>query len=270
MAATIPPTLGGTTGHIVDIEYNLYGSSRLGTYQDSIRYDVAATLNPYGSYAGYRALRQYELSNHLGNVMATLSDVKTYGGTTSSHTTGYLAKVLSAQNYYPFGMQMSGKMYSLASYSSLNKYRFGFNGQERETEIGTSTTSAEFWIYDGRIGRRWNMDPKKNVWESSYSTFANNPIFNIDHKGDKYTVYGKNESVEWNPGAEYKGEDKFIKKTFKALEKLTSVKGVGDVEFRELDGNIIKGNIINDFAEGGKFYGTNVNIWDATSVSAKG
>jgi len=161
----------------------------LGTLQDTIAYDVT-TLNPYGTYVQYLARRQYELSNHLGNVMATFSDVKTYTGG------GYSVKVLSAQNYYPFGMQMPNKNYNLPSYSSLNKYRYGFNGHERESEINQSVTSAEYWMYDGRLGRRWNLDPKPIFGLSEYSTFGDNPIIYKDPKGDKYKITGDDKAAQ--------------------------------------------------------------------------
>ena len=67
-----------------------------------------------------------------------------------------------------------------------DKYRFGYNGQEKVNEmsgIGNHNT-AEFWEYDTRLVRRWNLDPKPNVSMSQYSTFGNNPILNLDLKGD--------------------------------------------------------------------------------------
>jgi RHS repeat-associated protein len=69
---------------------------------------------------------------------------------------------------------------------ACGEYRYGFNGQEKDDEIygeGNSYT-AEFWQYDSRLGRRWNVDPVVKHWESSYATFANNPIFFIDPNGD--------------------------------------------------------------------------------------
>jgi hypothetical protein len=65
------------------------------------------------------------------------------------------------------------------------------NGQEMDNEINGITGSsytAEFWQYDSRLGRRWNMDPKPTVSLSSYATFANNPIYNTDILGDS-SVY---------------------------------------------------------------------------------
>jgi hypothetical protein len=63
-------------------------------------------------------------------------------------------------------------------------YRYGFNGQERETEINPSVTSAEYWFYDGRLGRRWNLDPVKKPWQSDYACFSNSPIWKVDPDGD--------------------------------------------------------------------------------------
>lgn len=48
---------------------------------------------------------------------------------------------------------------------------------------GTSYT-AEFWQYDTRTGRRWNLDPVDKPWQSRYSTFSGNPIARVDPKGD--------------------------------------------------------------------------------------
>lgn len=48
---------------------------------------------------------------------------------------------------------------------------------------GTSYT-AEFWQYDSRTGRRWNLDPVDKPWQSRYSTFSGNPIARVDPKGD--------------------------------------------------------------------------------------
>jgi len=65
-------------------------------------------------------------------------------------------------------------------------YRYRFNGQEQDNEIaGTGNImSAEFWEYDARLGRRWNIDPKPDFSISSYACFRNNPILFNDVDGD--------------------------------------------------------------------------------------
>jgi len=67
-------------------------------------------------------------------------------------------------------------------------YRFGFNGQEKDNEIagiGNSNT-AQFWQYDTRLGRRWNLDPKPQIRISDYAAFGNNPIIHTDLHGDEF------------------------------------------------------------------------------------
>ena len=70
------------------------------------------------------------------------------------------------------------------SYSATNEYRYGFNGQEKTPEIFEGSTTALFWEYDARTGRRWNIDPKQKINESPYSCFSGNPILLSDPYGD--------------------------------------------------------------------------------------
>jgi len=72
------------------------------------------------------------------------------------------------------------------SYNAGNQYRYGFNGQEKSDEIkgeGNSNT-AEFWEYDTRLGKRWNVDPRPNISLSAYACFEGNPIWLSDRLGD--------------------------------------------------------------------------------------
>lgn len=73
----------------------------------------------------------------------------------------------------------------------LSGYRFAFNGQEKDDEVSGigNIMTAEFWEYDARLGRRWNIDPKPDFSISPFSAFANNPIVFTDHNGDTTYVY---------------------------------------------------------------------------------
>lgn len=75
---------------------------------------------------------------------------------------------------------MPGRSYTASS----SKYRYGFNGQEKSTEIAEGLTTAMYWEYDSRIGRRWNIDPVLKVGESPYLCFSGNPILLSDPNGD--------------------------------------------------------------------------------------
>ncbi len=79
--------------------------------------------------------------------------------------------------------------------SDLGRYRYFFNGQETDNEVfgeGVSL-SAEFWQYDTRLGRRWNVDPVFKEYESPYACFAGNPVRFADPKGDTVIIPNKDD-----------------------------------------------------------------------------
>lgn len=61
-------------------------------------------------------------------------------------------------------------------------YKFNA-GSEKDDEIFIGAYTAEYWEYDSRLGRRWNVDPLTYAWQSSYATFNNNPIYFVDPLG---------------------------------------------------------------------------------------
>ena len=68
---------------------------------------------------------------------------------------------------------------------AMGGYRYFFNGQEADNEVlgeGVSLTT-EFWQYDTRLGRRWNVDPVFKEYESPYACFAGNPVWFADRFG---------------------------------------------------------------------------------------
>jgi RHS repeat-associated protein len=63
-------------------------------------------------------------------------------------------------------------------------YAFGgAGGQQKDDEIFIGAYTAEFWEYDSRLGRRWNVDPVTNASMTPYAVFNNNPIYYIDPLG---------------------------------------------------------------------------------------
>jgi len=146
----------------------------------------------------------YERLNHLGNVQVVVSDKRISVCDSELEVEYFKAEVLSAVDYYPFGMMMPDRQWYANSDSS--SYRYGFNGQEKDNEvsgIGNSNT-AEFWQYDTRLGRRFNVDPIVKHWESSYSCFSGNPIFYVDIDGN---TASKHTDEEGNIIAEYDDGD---------------------------------------------------------------
>ncbi|HWJ29919.1 MAG TPA: hypothetical protein VNS32_25490, partial [Flavisolibacter sp.] len=103
-----------TGGAMVQSEINLYGSSRLGIVgMKSVQRTVATVatgFDPAIQETFTRGEKTYELSNHLGNVLVTISDQKVQQPATGNIAVDYYtASVLSAHDYYPFGMLMPGR-----------------------------------------------------------------------------------------------------------------------------------------------------------------
>ena len=132
-------------------EQDLYGSSRLGLW----RWDTIVPTAPpiVDGDPIYDSLllgsRTYELTNHLGNVLATISDKK-IGNDSSNVVNYYIAEVLSQNDYYPFGMLMPGRKYEVG-----NGYRYGFNGKENDNEVKGEGEQQDYGmrIYDPRVGK---------------------------------------------------------------------------------------------------------------------
>jgi len=59
------------------------------------------------------------------------------------------------------------------------------------SRFGKEYSPKDHVIYDTRLGRRWNRDPKPNLSLSEFVTFANNPIWFNDPLGDivKYSSF---------------------------------------------------------------------------------
>ena len=99
-----------------------------------------------------RGNKLFELTNHLGNVLSTISD-KRYGVSTDDSTVVYFnPDVVGANDYYPFGMLEPGRQYAG---SNLGSYRYGFNGKEQDPEVKGTGNQYDygFRIYDPRVGK---------------------------------------------------------------------------------------------------------------------
>lgn len=96
----------------------------------------------------------------------------------------YEADIVSAQDYYPFGMLMDGRSYTSSD------YRFGFNAQEKDDEVlgEGNALSFKYRIYDTRLGRFLSIDPlfKEYPWNSTYAFAENRVIDGIDLEGAEF------------------------------------------------------------------------------------
>jgi RHS repeat-associated protein len=162
-------------------EQHLYGSSRLGIWAPDIVAINSATANTAWYATGKK---EYELNNHLGNVMASVTDkrLQHQNGTSVDYFT---ADVATAQDYYAFGSLLPDRTYTNPANSY---YRYGFNGKENDNDIGKGTGNQQNYgmrIYDPRIGGWLSTDPLQRKYPelSPYSFSASNPINLLDPDG---------------------------------------------------------------------------------------
>jgi RHS repeat-associated protein len=129
-----------------------------------------------------RGLKNYELSNHLGNVLVTISDKKSGNSANGTTIANFTADVRNATDYYPFGMQEPGRTYMASS-----SYRYGFNGKENDNEVKGIGNQVDFGerIFDPRIGKWLSLDPLMNKYPfaSPYQFALNTPIQAKDPDG---------------------------------------------------------------------------------------
>jgi RHS repeat-associated protein len=192
-------------------EQHLYGSSRLGIWHPNI--DVTSTWQAPGTGNGQINIgeREYELTNHLGNVLATISDSRTgFDDDGNGSTDHYEANVLTASDYYPFGMQMPGRIFNSGN------YRYGFNGKENDNEVKGEGNQQDYGmrVYDPRIGKFLSVDPisKSYPMLTPYQFASNRPIDGVDQDG-----------LEWAPTPEQVRDARF-KKAMEAYNYLTNQK----------------------------------------------
>ena len=163
---------------ITTIERPIYGSSRLGIMNKEVAFNLTGNfLSKSNSTIG---IKEYELCDHLSNVSVVILDRKECNNSVIKPV------VKSYTDYYPFG-------YPIRTRTNSSDYRFGFNGQEKDNEVygNGNMYTAEYWQYDSRLGRRWNVDPIIKPSLSSFSTFANNPIYFMDIFGLDTIFYNK-------------------------------------------------------------------------------
>jgi RHS repeat-associated protein len=135
---------------------------------DTQRQQISDTLRIFEERVG---AKNYELSNHLGNVLATIGDKTIF------NTDHYNSIVYSAQLYYPFGWEIPTLSYT------AKKYRFGFNGKEDDREWHAQDYG--FRLYTPRESRFISVDPitAQYPWYTPYQFAGNKPIAAVDLDG---------------------------------------------------------------------------------------
>ncbi|MBR5695369.1 MAG: hypothetical protein IKX43_03935 [Paludibacteraceae bacterium] len=157
-------------------ERHLYGASRLGMVSQNViltQFDKLTSNQTQNSTTPQLGNTHYELTNHLGNVMAVITDEATADSTPS---------IASLSDYYPFGMTEPGRNYSLPG----DDYRFGYTGHEKENDMAEGVYTTEYRLLDTRLGRWMSVDPlfAKYPDMSSYVYCGGNPVSSVDPDGE--------------------------------------------------------------------------------------
>jgi YD repeat-containing protein len=110
---------------LIQTEVHIYGSAKIGILKRNISLDevvdYSVFVNGASDNKGYhyslnRGNKSYQLVNHLGNILVSVSDrvlQRQYAGNGSIY---YEADVTSASDYAPFGMQLVGRTFSVGTY----------------------------------------------------------------------------------------------------------------------------------------------------------
>lgn len=163
-------------------DQQIYGSSREAVLNRNLVLNTA-TL-PTTHYSHRLGDKQFQISNHLGNVLSTFSDhLKKDNGGSGSTVLAYKPIILSVSTYSSFGAPLEDGSTNWSNES----YRYGFNGMEKDDEMKGAGNSYDFGarIYDPRLGYFLSIDPltRKYASQSPYVYAANSPLRYIDLHG---------------------------------------------------------------------------------------
>ena len=133
-------------------------------------------------------------SNHLGNVLSVVSDVKIpVDENEDSEVDFWVSDVLVAQDYSPYGALLYDRKFN----SDIPRY--GMGGHEKDREVIGDWYDFGGYGYDPRVGPggRGNPDPVMKPYESPYTVFANKPMIYVDPEGtvEYLTVIVHNEKT---------------------------------------------------------------------------
>jgi len=175
---------GGVSPSLELREQHIYGSSRVG--MRSVNIEMIQVTDPLATemIEVLRGEKYFELTNHLGNVLVTISDQK-LAIDNSGQIAYYNAEVMTFTDYYPFGSVMSER-----TWEAGEGYRYGLNGMEKDDEVKGIGNSYDFdaRMFDPRLGRWLRIDPLAHKYPSlsPYNFVNNSPLRFIDPNGKEF------------------------------------------------------------------------------------
>ena len=117
----------------------------------------------------------------------------------------YKADVKNISNMYPYG-----KSYGInAIYNASDDYRYGFNGMEKEKNIGQGFSDFGARMYDSEFPSFGSPDPHDFNYpgKSPYQPLNSNPIIYLDPDGKDYALFIDHDKKSITIKAYYKSSD---------------------------------------------------------------
>ena len=156
---------------IAEVDFTITGHNADGTIiMGSPTSQFVAAPPPYTRTLGNKS---YELTDHLGDVLMTVSDRKIPNGAIGGQVNYFTADVMNSTDYYPFGEAINSRK------SSVGSYRFAYNGKEHDDETYGDKNEYDYGkrMYDPRLGKFMSVDPmiKSYPWNAPY-TYAENDV----------------------------------------------------------------------------------------------
>ncbi|MGB4847973.1 MAG: RHS repeat-associated core domain-containing protein, partial [Saprospiraceae bacterium] len=121
---------------------------------------------------------EFNVSDHLGNIRAVVSDMDNDGSLYNDFTT----EITQVTSYYPFGLKMEG---AYQNNGSALDTKYQYNGKEFNDDLGLNLYDYGKRWYDAALGRFTGVDPIGNKFPqlSTFNYASNNPVLNIDLHG---------------------------------------------------------------------------------------
>ncbi|SHM45220.1 RHS repeat-associated core domain-containing protein [Chryseobacterium carnipullorum] len=134
----------------------------------------------------------YNYEDHVGNVRLAY-----YKGSNN------VAIVDRETNYYPFGMEYEGFQ---GANTQLPSYKYGFQGQEKQTETGWSSFKWRNSIPE--LGRFFNVDPLSEdyAYQSHYNFSENRVVDNVELEGLEGEDFRFRMAMKQNGGVQARAE----------------------------------------------------------------
>lgn len=248
-------------------EHHLYGSSRLGIRRDTLslvdtRFKSSEIDTNTGMFVkstvffdrrakldttrANRILtkKSYELSNHLGNVLATVSDKRVFNRDTvigSATLVQWDADVRQAQDYYPFGMLMPDRIQSDTQLTT------------QAVHISTTyDTIVQQYTFDSILSTDWSAKSGSSIAldngrlkittpnQSGYAACTLNTVAGKKYRLTANIIYGSADSVNFN-GKAIPGLAQLLNKNYipsgKASYEFTATTSSVRFRVKRLDNN---------------------------------